>query len=116
MLGPVSNEDEGAGLCTGCVCALSPGTCVVAGAGARVPGGVVALGRLCGYVGLPGGGPPQLQDVWVRLPEVVKGAEEASLNAGHLLLAEVGVVLVGGVWGRPQKPHEAGCLHVRAEL
>ena len=45
--------------------------------------------------GLPGGGPPQLQDVWVRLLEVVEGAEVASLDAGHVLLREVGLVLDG---------------------
>ena len=53
MLGPVSNEDEGAGSATGCVCALSLVICVRAGAGARVPGGAVALSRMCGYVGYP---------------------------------------------------------------
>ena len=116
MQGPVSNEDEGAGSGTGCVRALSLVTCVRAGAGARVRRGVVALSRLCGYVGYLGGGPPQPQDVWVRLLEVVEGAEEASLDAGHVLLREVGVVLGGGVWARPQQRHEAGCHHVRAEL
>ena len=34
-----------------------------------------------------------LQDTWVRLLEVVQGAEEASLDAGHVLPREVGVVL-----------------------
>ena len=48
--------------------------------------------------------------------EVVEGAEEASLNDGHVLLREVGVVSDGGVWARPQQGHEAGCHHVRAEL
>ena len=38
-----------------------------------------------------------LQDVWVRLLEVVEGAEEASLDAGHVLPREVGVVFGGGV-------------------
>ena len=56
MLGPVSNEDEGAGSGTGCVHALSLVTCVRAGAGERVRGGVVALSWLCGYVGYPWGG------------------------------------------------------------
>ena len=55
MLGPVSNEDEGAGSGTGCVRPLSLVTSVRAGAGARVRGGVVALSRLCGYAGYPGG-------------------------------------------------------------
>ena len=50
------------------------------------------------------------------LLEVVEGAEEASLDAGHVLLCEVGVVLGGGVWARPQQCHEAGCHHVWAEL
>ena len=48
MLGPVSKEDEGAGSGTRCVRALSLLTCVRAGAGVRVCGGVVALPRLCG--------------------------------------------------------------------
>ena len=51
--------------------------------------------------GLPGGFPYLLQDAWVCLLEVVQGAEEASLDAGHVLLREVGVVL-GGVWGPGQ--------------
>ena len=55
MLGPVSNEDEGVCSGTGCVRALSLVTCVRAGAGARVRRGVVALSRLCGYVGYLGG-------------------------------------------------------------
>ena len=54
MLGPVSNEDEGAGSGTRCVRALSLVTCVRA-AGARLCGDMVALSRLCGYVGYPGG-------------------------------------------------------------
>ena len=62
------------------------------------------------------GGRPQAQDVWVRLLKVVEGAEEASLDAGDVLLREMGVVLGGGVWARPQQRHEAGCQHVRAEL
>ena len=52
----------------------------------------------------------------MRLLEVVEGAEEASLDAGHVLFREVGVVLAGGVWAWPQQRHEAGCHHVRAEL
>ena len=48
--------------------------------------------------------------------EVVKGADEASLDAGHVLLRKVGVILGGDVWARPQQRHEAGCHHVRAEL
>ena len=66
--------------------------------------------------GLPGGCPLLLQDVWLRLLEVVERAEEASLDAGHVLLREMGVVLGGGVWAQPQQRHEAGCHHVRAEL
>ena len=46
--------------------------------------------------------------------EVVEGLEEASLDAGHVLLCEVGIVLGGGVLTRPQQRHEAGCHHVRA--
>ena len=116
MLGPLSNEDQGAVSRTGRVCALSLVTCLRGGAGAPVRGRAVALSRLCGYVGHPRGGPPKLQDVWVRLLEVVVGAEEASLDAGHVLLREVGVVLGRGVWARPQQRNEAGCHHVRAEL
>ena len=36
--------------------------------------------------GLSGGGPLQLQDVWVCLLEVVEGEEEAWLDAGHVLM------------------------------
>ena len=36
----------------------------------------------------------------MRLLEVAEGAEEALLDAGHVLLHEVGVVLGGGVWAR----------------
>ena len=50
------------------------------------------------------------------LLEVVGAAEEASLDAGHVLLREVGVVLGGGVWARPRQGHEGGCPLVRAEL
>ena len=74
----------------------------------------MALSRLCGHVGYPGGCPYLLQEV--RLLEVVEGAEEASLDAGYVLLREVGVVLGGGVLARPQHRHEAGRHHVRAEL
>ena len=109
MLGPASSENEGAGSGIGRVRALSLVTC--------------ARWCWCGCVvsavrarGLPGGCPYLLQDVWVRLLEVVEGAEEASLDAGHVLLREVGVVLGGGVLARPQQRHEAGCPHVRAEL
>ena len=55
MLGPVSNEDEGAGSGTWCVRMLSLVTCVRAAAGADASGGVVALSRLCVPVGYPGG-------------------------------------------------------------
>ena len=77
---------------------------------------MVVLSLLCGHVGYPGGCPPQLQDVWVRLLEVVESAEETSLDAGHVLLREVGVVLGAGVWARPQQRHEVGCHHVQAEF
>ena len=50
------------------------------------------------------------------LLEVVEVAEEASLDAGHVLLCEDGVFLGGGIWAPPQHRHEAGCHHVRAEL
>ena len=69
--------------------------------------------RACG---LPGGWPYLLQDLWLHLLEVVEGAEEASLDGRHVLLCEVGVVLGGGVWARPQQRHEADCHHVRALL
>ena len=62
------------------------------------------------------GGPHLLQDVWVRLLEAVQGAEEATLDPGHVLFCEVGVVLEGGVSAQPQQGHEVGCHHVRAEL
>ena len=74
MLGPVSNEDEG--VCSGirCVCALSLVSRMRAGAGAV--GGVLCGTRWRGGVvlavwvsGLSGGGPVQLQDVWVCLLE-----------------------------------------------
>ena len=94
---------------TGRMRALSPVTCACW----CWCGGVVSAVRACG---LPGGCPYLLQDVRVRLLEVVEGAEEASLEAGHVLLREVGVVLGGGVWARPQQRHEVGCHHVRAEL
>ena len=81
-----------------------------------VCGGVVALSWPRWYVGYPGGGPLQLQDVWVCFLEVVEGAEQASLDAGHVLFREVQVVFGGGVWAQPQQGHEAGCHHVRAEL
>ena len=80
----------------------------------RAGAGVAALSRLRGHVGYPGAWPYLLQEVRVCLLEVVEGLEEASLDAGHVLLCEVGVVLGGGVWARPQQRHEAGCHHVRA--
>ena len=52
----------------------------------------------------------------MRLLKVVEGAEETSLDARHVLLRELEVVLGGGVWPRPQQRHEAGCHHVQAEL
>ena len=76
-------------------------------------GGIVSALRAGG---LSGGAPPQLQDVWVCLLEVVEGAEEALLDAGHVLLRELGVVLGWGVWAWPQQRHEAGCHHVRGGL
>ena len=115
MLGPASSEKEGAGSGTGRVRALSLVTCVSWCRSKCMwrSGGIVSAVRARG---LPGGCPYRLQDAWVRLLEVVEGAEEASLDAGHVLLCEVGVVLGGGVWARPQHRHEAGCHHVRAEL
>ena len=107
MLGPVSSENEGAGSGTGRVRAFS----LVIPACWCWRGGVVSAARARG---LPGGLPYLLQDVRVCLLEVVEGLEEASLDAGHVLLFEVGVVLGGGVWARPQQRHEAGCHHVRA--
>ena len=98
MLGPASNEDEGAGSGTGRVRALSLVTCACwcrCRCMWRCDGVVSAVRAR----GLPGGCPYVLQDVWVRLLEVVEGAEEASLDAGHVLLREVGVVLGGGVLG-----------------
>ena len=115
MLGPGSNEDEGAGSGTGRARALSLVTCVCwCRCRCLWPcGGVVSAVRARE---LSGGCPHLLQDVWVLLLEVVEGAEEASLDAGHVLLREVGVGLGGGVWARPQQRHEAGCHHVGAEL
>ena len=46
----------------------------------------------------------------------VKGAEEAPLDAGHVVFCEVGVVLGGGVSAWPQHGNEAGCHSVRAGL
>ena len=109
MLGPVSSENEGADSGNGRVRALSLVTCACW----CWCGGVVSAVRARG---LPGGCPYLLQNAWVRLPEVVEGAEEASLDAGHVLLCEVGLVLGGGVGARPQQRHGAGCHHVRAEL
>ena len=104
MLGPVSSENEGAGSGTGRVRALSLVICACW----CWRGGVVSAARARG---LPGGWPYLLQDVRVCLLEVVEGLEEASLDAGHVLLCEVGVVLGGGVWARPQQRHEAGCMY-----
>ena len=115
MLGPVSNKNEGAGSGTGCVRALSLVTCACR-CRCRCMwrcGSAVSAVRA---PGLSGGWPPLLQDVWVRLLEVVEGAEEASLDAGHVLLREMGVVLNRGFWARPQQRHEAGCHHAWAEL
>ena len=109
MLGPASSENEGAGSDTVRVRAFS----LVIRAWWCWCGGVVSAARARG---LPGGWPYPLQDVRVCLLEVVEGLEEASLDAGHVCLCEVGVVLGGGVWARPQQRHEAGCHHVRAEL
>ena len=52
----------------------------------------------------------------MRKLEVVEGAEEASLDAGHVLLGEVGVALGRVVGARPQQRHEVGCRHVWAAL
>ena len=91
MLGPVSSENEGAGSGTGRVRAFS----LVIRACSCWCGGVVSAARARG---LPRGWPYLLQDIRVCLLEVVEGLEEASLDAGHVLLCEVGVVLGGGVW------------------
>ena len=109
MLGPASSENKGAGSGTGRVRALSLVTCACW----CWCGGVVLAVRARGF---PGGWPYLLQDVQLRLLEVVDGGEEASLDAGHVLLREVGVFLGGGVRARPQQRHEAGCHRIRAEL
>ena len=109
MLGPVSSEHKGAGSGTGRPRALPLVTCACW----CWCGGVVLAVRARG---LPGGRPYLLQEVRVRLLEVVEGAEEALLDAGHVLLHEVGVVLGGGPGARRQQRHETGCHHVRAEL
>ena len=109
MLGPVSSETEGADSGTRRV----PAFPLVIRACWCSCGGVVSAARACG---LPRGWQYLLQDVRVCLLEVVEGLEEASLDAGHVLLCEVWVVLGGGVWARPQQRHEAGCHHVWAEL
>ena len=90
MLGPASSENEGAGSGTGRVRAFS----LVIRACWCWCGGVVSAAWARG---LPGGWPYLLQDVRLRLLEVVEGPEEASLDARHVLLCEVGVVLRGGV-------------------
>ena len=107
MLGPVSSKNEGAGSGTGRARAFS----LVIRACWCWRGGVASAARARG---VPGGWPYLLQDVRVCLLEVVEGLEEASLDAGHVLLCEVGVVLGGSVWSRPQQRHEAGCHPVRA--
>ena len=109
MLGPACSNNEDAGSGTGRVRVLS----LVTSACWCWCGGVVSAVRARG---LRGGCPYLLQDFGVRFLEVVEGAEEASLDAAHVLLREVGVVLGGGVGARPQQRHEAGCHHVRAEL
>ena len=91
MLGPASSEKEGAVSGSGCVRALSLVTCACwcrCRCMWRCAGLVVAARAR----GLSGGCPYLLQDVWVRLLEVVEGAEEASLDAGNVLLREVRVV------------------------
>ena len=93
MLGPASSENKGAGSGTGRVRALS----LVTYACWCWCGGVVSAVRARG---LPEGCPYLLQDVRVRLLKVVEGAEEASLDAGYVLLREVWVVLGGGVGAR----------------
>ena len=115
MLGPASSEDEGAGPGTGRVRAVSLVTCACwCRCSCMWPcGGVVSAVRARGSAGMC---PYLLQDMWVRLLEVVEGAEEASLDAGHVLLCEVAVVLGGAVLAEPQQRHEAGCHHVQAEL
>ena len=83
MLDPASNEDEGVGSGTGRVCTLSLIACVC-WCRCRCRwrcGGVFSALRARG---LPGGCPYLLHDVWLRLLEVVEGAEEASLDAGHV--------------------------------
>ena len=96
MLGPARSENEGAGSGNGGVRALSLVTCSC-WCWCRCMwrcGGVVSAVRA---PGLPGGCPHLLQDACMRLLEVVQDAEEASLDARHVLLREVGVVLAGGV-------------------
>ena len=89
MLGSASSESEGAGFGTGRVRALSLVTCACW----CWWGSVVLAMRARG---LPGGCPYLLGDAWVRSLEVVGGPEEGSLDAGHVLLREVGVALGGG--------------------
>ena len=115
MLDPASSENEGAVSGSGRVRALYLVTCVCwCRCGCMWQCGcVVSAVRARG---LPGGCPYLLQDALVPLLEVVEGTEEASLDAGHVLPREVGVVLSGGMGARPQQRHEAGCHHVWAEL
>ena len=115
MLAPATSENEGAGSGTGRVRALSLVTCACwCRCRCMWRWGCVVLAVRAR--GLSGRCPYLLQDFWVCLLEVVEGAEEASLDAGHVLLREVGVVLGGGVGARPQQRHKAGCHDVRAEL
>ena len=88
MLGPASSKNEGAGSGIGRVRAFS----LVIRACWCWYGGVVSAVRARG---LPGGWPYLLQDVRLCLLEVVEGPEEASLDARHVLLCEVGVALGG---------------------
>ena len=64
-----------AGAGAGCWCHV---WCVVVSRGVSA----VLAGGLCG------GGPIQLQDVWVCLLEAFEGGEEALLDAGHVLCRE----------------------------
>ena len=117
----MGNEEKGGCLGIGRVRALSLLSRVRAGAG-PVDGvmcrtwwrrGLFSAARLGG---LSEWGPRQLRDVWVCLLEAFEGAEEKSLDAGHVLICEVAVGLVVSVWARRQQGHDAGCYHVLAEL
>ena len=65
-----------------------------------VRGGVVNLSRLRGQVGHPGGIDISSGTLGVCLLQASKGAEQALLDAGHVLFHELGVVFGGGVWTR----------------